>query len=179
MNNIYLDVADLLIKNLLLSVLNHDMVNYFYIYMIAMYIVFFISVVLMVSPFFLCFYYHKEVKNENAFALFSSGLIMLLVGWGLNLCRTNHNINQTLIQSKEAIHTLTTKYNVDDKVVWKIAQDIVFCETGSLKYTANPSVTIQCENNNYYGQKVDYYNVKANLNLIQKNHDPELFIMRK
>ena len=179
MNNIYLDVADLLIKNILLSVLNHDMVNYFYIYMIAMYIVFFISVVLMAPPFVLCFHYHKEVKNENAFALFGSGLIMLLVGWGLNLCRTNHNMNQALIQSKEAIHMLATKHNVDDKLVWKIAQDIIFCEPNYLKYTANPSVTIECENNNYYGQKVEHDKVKANLNLIQKNHDPELFIMRK
>lgn len=177
MDNIYLDVADLLIKNLLLSVLNHDIVSY--IYMIAMCIVFFISVVLMASPFVLCFHYHKEVKNENAFILFCSGLIMLLVGWGLNLCRTNHDMNQTIIQSQEAIHMLATKHNVDDKVAWKIAQDIVFCETGSLKYTANPSVTIQCENNNYYGQKLDYDKVKANLNLIKKNHDPELFIMRK
>lgn len=177
MDNIYLDVADLLIKNLLLSVLNHDIVSY--IYMIAMCIVFFISVVLMASPFVLCFHYHKEVKNENAFILFCSGLIMLLVGWGLNLCRTNHDMNQTIIQSKEAIHMLAIKHNVDNKVAWKIAQDIVFCETGSLKYTANPSVTIQCENNNYYGQKVDYHKVKVNLNLIQKNHHPELFIMEK
>lgn len=177
MDNIYLDVADLLIKNLLLSVLNHDIVSY--IYMIAMCIVFFISVVLMASPFVLCFHYHKEVKNENAFILFCSGLIMLLVGWGLNLCRTNHDMNQTIIQSKEAIHMLAIKHNVDNKVAWKIAQDIVFCETGSLKYTANQSVTIQCKNNNYYGQKVDYHKVKINLNLIQKNHHPELFIMEK
>ena len=147
--------------------------------MTAMYVIFFISVGLMASPFVLCFHCHKEIKNRNAFALFGSGIIMLLVSWGLHLYRINHNMEQALIQSKEAIHMLATKHNVDDKVVWKIAQDIVFCETGSLKYTANPSVTIQCENNNYYGQKVDPYKVKANLNLIQKNHDPELFIMQK
>ena len=177
MDNIYLDVGELLVSKLLVNDLNHDAISY--IYMTAMYVIFFISVVLMASPFVLCFHYHKEVKNENAFILFCSGLIMLLVGWGLNLCRTNHDMNQTIIQSKEAIHMLAIKHNVDNKVAWKIAQDIVFCETGSLKYTANPSVTIQCENNNYYGQKVDYHKVKVNLNLIQKNHHPELFIMEK
>lgn len=177
MNNIYLDVADLLINNLLLNNLNHDSVSY--IYMTTMCVVFFISVGLMASPFVLCFHYHKEIKNENAFVLFGSGVIMLLFVWGMHLCRTNHNMEQALIQSKEAIHMLATKHNVDDKVAWKIAQDIVFCETGSLKYTANPSLTIQCENNNYYGQKVDSYKVKENLNLIQKNHEPKLFIMQK
>lgn len=104
---------------------------------------------------------------------------MAITGIPLSSYRKEHNMEQALIQSTEAIHMLATKHNVDDKVVWKIAQDIVFCETGSLKYTANPSVTIQCENNNYYGQKVDPYKVKENLNLIQKNHDPELFIMQK
>ena len=177
MDNTYLDVAYLLINNLLLNELNHDIISY--IYMTAMYVIFFISVILMASPFVLCFHYHKEIKNRNAFALFGSGFIMLLVVWELHLCKTNHYMNQALIQSKETIHMLATKHNVDDKVVWKIVQDIVFCETGSLKYTANPSVTIQCENNNYYGQKVDYHKVKVNLNLIQKNHDPKLFIMQK
>ena len=118
------------------------------------------------------------MKNE-AFALSVLGIVIAIAGILLGSYRKEHNMEQSLIQSKEAINMLATKHNVDDKVAWKIAQDIVFCETGSLKYTANPSVTIQCENNNYYGQKLDYDKVKANLNLIQKNHDPELFIMRK
>jgi hypothetical protein len=92
MNNIYFDVADLLINNLLLNNLNHDSVSY--IYMTTMCVVFFISVGLMASPFVLCFHYHKEIKNRNAFALFGSGFIMLLVVWVLHLCKTNHDMNQ-------------------------------------------------------------------------------------
>lgn len=176
MDNIYLDVADLLINNLLLSDLNHDMIGR--IYTVGMYILFLIGLGLAVSPLFFYSIYNRTMKHE-AFALFVLGIVIAIAGMLLGSYRKEHNMEQALIQSKETIHMLATKHNVDDKVAWKIAQDIVFCETGSLKYTANPSVTIQCENNNYYGQKVDYDKVKANLNLIQKNHDPELFIMRK
>ena len=63
---------------------------------------------------------------------------------------------------------------MDDKVALGIAQDIIFCEPNYLKYT--PSKTIQCENKNYYGQKVNYNKVKENLNYIQK-HNPESFIV--
>ena len=102
MDNIYLDVGELLVSKLLVNDLNHDAISY--IYMTAMYVIFFISVILMASPFVLCFHYHKEIKNRNAFALFGSGFIMLLVVWALHLCKTNHDMNQALIQSKETIH---------------------------------------------------------------------------
>ena len=193
MENIYFDVGNLLVKNLLLNDLNHDIVSY--IYMAAMCVVFFISVGLMASPFVLCFLYHKEVKNENAFVLFGSGFTMLLVIWELHLFRTDHDINQALIQSKDEIHMLATKHNVDDKFVFQIAQDIVFCEPVSFKYNLNTSnlnvdmktepashqvasATIQCENKNYYGKSLDYNKTKENLKLVQKIQHSELFIMQ-
>ena len=86
-------------------------------------------------------------------------------------------MENSLIQLKNELHLLAVKYHVNDEVVLEIAQNIVFCEPNYLKYTQ--SKTIQCENNNYYGQKVDSYKVKENLNLIQKNHEPKLFIMQK
>lgn len=184
MDNIYFDVGNLLVKNLLLNDLNPDTVSY--IYIVAMYASFFIGILLMASPFVLSFLYRKEIKNENAFVLFSSGVIMLFVVSAFHVCRKNHDMNQTLIQSKEAIHMLAVKHNVDDKVAFEITQDILLCNPSAFKYTFNPSssvaattsATIQCENKNYYGKKIDYYNAKQNLNIIQSIQNPELFIMQ-
>ena len=158
--------------------------------MAAMFVAFFIGICLMASPFVLSFIFHKEIKNENAFILFFSGVIMLIVVWSLSFFRREHEMNQALIQSKNEIHMLAKKHNVDDKVALEIAQDIVFCEPSSFKYNLNPIVaaklgakaestaTIQCENKNYYGKSLAYEKVEANLNLIQKMQHPELFIMK-
>ena len=54
MDNIYLDITDLLINNLLLSDLNHDMIGR--IYTVGMYILFLIGLGLAVSPLFFLFY---------------------------------------------------------------------------------------------------------------------------
>lgn len=184
MENIYFDVGNLLVKNLLLNDLNSDVVSY--IYMAAMFVAFFIGICLMASPFVLSFIFHKEIKNENAFILFFLGFAMLIVIWGLSIFKKAHEMNQALIQSKNEIHMLAKKHNVDDKVALEIAQDIVFCEPSSFKYNLNPIVaanvestaTIQCENKNYYGKSLAYEKVEANLNLIQKMQHPELFIMQ-
>ena len=50
MDNIYLDITDLLINNLLFSDLNHDMIGR--IYTVGMYILFLIGLGLAVSPLF-------------------------------------------------------------------------------------------------------------------------------
>lgn len=188
MNNIYFDVGDLLVKNLLLNDINPDIVSY--IYMAAMCLAFFIGIGLMASPFVLSFIFHKDIKNENAFILFYSGVIMLVVVWSLSFFRMEHDMNQALIQSKDKMHILAKKHNVDDKVALEIAQDIVFCEPSSFKYNLNPSVavssvaashataTIQCENKNYYGKSLAYEKVEKNLNLVQRMQHPELFIMQ-
>lgn len=186
MDNIYFDVGNLLVKNLLLNDINPDIVSY--IYMSVMYIAFFIGIGLIASPFVLSFVFHKEIKNENAFILLFLGVIMLILVWSLSFCRREHDMNQALIQSKDEIHMLAKKHNVDDKITLEIAQDIVFCEPSSLKYNLNSNVashvttsttsTIQCENKNYYGKSLAYEKVETNLNLVQRMQHPELFIMK-
>ncbi len=182
MENIYFDVGNLLVKNLLLNDLSHDAISY--VYMAAMYVSFFIGIGLIASPFVLCCIYHKKIKNENAFIICLSGFIIVLIGPLFHMCRQNHDMEQALIQSKEAIHMLAVKHNVDDKIALEIAQDILFCEPSSFKYNFNPSesvaasATIQCNNKNYYGKEIDYLQARQNLNIIQKLQNPKLFIMQ-
>lgn len=184
MENIYFDIGNLLVKNLLSNDLNHDTVSN--IYILSTYIAFFIGGLLMVSPFVLSFLFHKKIQNHNFFALFILGLIMFLIGAPLYLESKNHDMEQALIQSKEDIHMLAVKYNVDDRVALKIAQDILFCQPSSFNYTVNlhpntdvaATATIQCNNQNYYGKKIDYFNAEYNLNIIKSINNSELFIMQ-
>ena len=52
------------------------------------------------------------MKNE-AFALFVLGIVIAIAGILLGSYRKEHNMEQSLIQSKEAINMLATKHNVE------------------------------------------------------------------
>lgn len=173
MDNIYFEVAFLLFKNVLLNDSNYDMIGH--ICTVAIVVLFFMCIFIAGYAIFFPLLNNKKYTKKDL-VLASLAIIMAITGIPLSSYRKEHNMEQALIQSTEAIHMLATKHNMNNEVVWGIAQDIVFCEPNSLKYTSNSSIKIQCENKNYYGQKVNYNKVKENLNHIQK-HNPESFII--
>lgn len=156
MDNIYLDVGNLLVQKLLV-----DDSFYFIPTMICLVI--------------LCAYTtkitnDKSTHNTPIYILIGLVVLTALVAT-FDVSRNENKTINSSNQLKDELHILANKYNVDDKVVLEIANDIIFCEPNFLKYTTTPSKTIKCENEKYYGKHIDNEKVKENLNYISTIQD--------
>ena len=162
MDNIYLDVGNLLAQKLLV-----DDSFYFIPTMICLVILFIYTTKI------------TNDKNTHSTPIYILGGLVVLTSIVATF-DVSRNENKTINSSnqlKDELHILANKYNVDDKVVLEIAQDIIFCEPSALKYISNPSKTIQCENKKYYGKQLNTTKVKENLNYISTIQDQDkLFI---
>ena len=169
MDNIYFDIGKLLINNLLSDT--------------TIFVTSYTSfIILMVYVFKVLFFEDKYYKNYNELKTLSILLLLCLllgISIGFDTYRRNLNIEERLIKSKDELHALAIKYNTNDQTVLEIAQDIVFCQHNSLQYIEYPSKMIKCENKNYYGEKIDFYWTKRNLETINRIHENKLFIMQK
>lgn len=152
MDNIYLDVADFLIKN------NHLLkVSFNFIPIIICAVIPLVCIAIIPN---------QNNKSTNFYIII---IFMTLASiFAMNEVSNQKNKMEKL---KDELHMLATKHNVDDKIVFEISNDIIFCEPNSLKYTTNPSKTIQCENEKYYGKNINNEKVKENLNYISTIQD--------
>ena len=140
MDNIYLDVADFLIKN------NHLLtVSFNFIPIIICTVIPLVCIAIIPNQ-------NNKVTNFYIIIIFMTLASIFAIN--------------KMGKLKDELHMLATKHNVDDTVVFEIANDIIFCEPNFLKYTKTSSKTIQCENDKYYGKNINNEKVKENLNYI-------------
>lgn len=153
MDNTYLDVADFLIKN------NH-----------LLHVSFNFMPIVICSVISLVFTITRPNNQNNNFTGYYVIIILMTLATIFAINEVSNQKNKTE-KLKDELHMLATKHNVDDTVVFKIANDIIFCEPNFLKYTTTPSKTIQCENEKYYGKHINNEKVKENLNYISNIQD--------
>ena len=162
MDNIYLDVGNLLAQKLLVD----D--SFYFIPTMICFVISFAYTIKITND--------KSTHNTPIYILIGLVVLTALVAT-FDVSRNENKMINSSNQLKDELHILANKYNVDDEVALRIAQDIIFCEPNYLKYTTNPSKTIQCENKKYYGKQLNTTKVKENLNYISTIQDQDkLFI---
>jgi hypothetical protein len=154
MDNTYLDVADFLIKNSHLLNVSFNSIP-------IIIICFVISLVFTIT---------RPSNQNNNFTSYYVIIILMTLAAIFTINEVSNQKNK-MEKLKDELHILATKHNVDDTVVFEIANDIIFCEPNFLKYTTTPSKTIKCENEKYYGKYIDNEKVKENLNYISTIQD--------